>query len=260
MPAFDHTRGTAIDVDGARIHAEAIGSPDLPVLLLLHGGLGTLEDFNAIADALAGYRLVALDSRGHGASTLGDAAWTYRRVQEDVEQVLAKLGIARCTVMGFSDGGIVGLRLAAEARVRVERLVTIGATWHPKNLDATRPLLEKVTADSWRGKFPESWKTYERLNPAPDFDRLVPAVVSGWLDEGPTGHPGDAVERIACPTLVVRGDDDHLTAPEDSVELCARLPDAHFLNIPFAGHVAHEDGKSIFLEALHAFLRQSATA
>ncbi|WP_457425525.1 alpha/beta fold hydrolase [Roseateles sp. P5_E7] len=260
MTAFGHQRGRRIDVAGARIYAESIGPADAPVLVLLHGGFGNIEDFNALLPALNGWRVIGIDSRGHGASTLGSSPWTYQRVEEDVEQVLLAMGVERCTLLGFSDGGIVALRLGASRRVKVDRIVVIGATWHHKNLVSSREILQKVTAESWRNKFPDTYDAYQSLNPEPDFERLTKALVQGWLDDSPSGHPDDRVADITAPVLVVRGDDDHLTALQDAVELRETLKDAHFLGIPFAGHVAHAEGEEVFLPALRRFLGQSGSA
>lgn len=260
MHAFDHQRGHPVEVQGARIYAETIGPVDAPVLLLLHGGFGNLEDFNPLLPALEGWRLVGIDSRGHGRSTLGDGPWTYQRVQEDVEHVLATLGIDRCTVLGFSDGGIVALRMAASSRVTIDRLVVVGSTWHRDNLASTRHILQGVTAESWRRKFPDTHEAYQRLNPEPDFERFAKALVSGWLDESPSGHPDDTVSRIQAPVLVVRGDDDHLTTATDAEALRRTVPQGHLLNIPFAGHVAHTEGQTVFVPALHRFLKQDRPA
>lgn len=111
-----------------------------------------------------------------------------------------------------------------------------------------------------RRKFPETYEAYQRLNPEPDFERLARSLVPGWLDESDTGHPDDAVGRIDAPVLVARGDDDHLTTLADAVELCGRLPKAHFLNIPFAGHVAYQEGRDVFVPSLRRFLAHKSTA
>lgn len=256
MPiAFDHHRGRHIDVDGARIYTECMGPVDGPVLVLLHGGFGNLEDFNGLLSSLDdGWRVIGIDSRGHGASTLGHTPWTYERVQKDVEQVLTALAVRRCAILGFSDGGIVAMRMAVAQKMAIDRMVVIGSTWHRKNLASSRGILQGVTADSWRRKFPDTYAAYQRLNPEPDFERFAKALVQGWLDEGSSGHPDDTVAQIQAPVLVVRGDDDHLTTLPDAVELCGALPQAHFLSIPFAGHVAYADGIDIFLPALRRFL------
>jgi pimeloyl-ACP methyl ester carboxylesterase len=252
--AFDHQGGTHIDVAGARIYAESIGPADGPVIVLLHGGFGNLEDFNGLLPSFDRWRVIGIDSRGHGKSTLGDAGWSYQRVQEDVEHVLVKLGVERCSVLGFSDGGIVALRMGAAGRQAIDRIAVVGASWHHRNLAATREILQGVTAERWRAKFPKTYEAYQRLNPEPDFERFTQALVKGWLDESTSGHPDETVARIDVPVLVARGDQDHLTAPGDAVALCDLLPEGHFLNIPFASHVAYEDGQAIFLPALQRFL------
>ncbi|KAF1047963.1 alpha/beta fold hydrolase [Xylophilus sp.] len=257
MPVFDHQGGRHIDVAGARIYTQTLGPEDAPVLVLLHGGFGTIEGFNGLLPALDGWRLVGIDSRGHGASTLGGEPWTYQRVQEDVEQVLAALGVRRASLLGFSDGGIVALRLGAAGRLAIDRIAVIGATWHRDILQTTRPILAGVTAESWRRKFPDTYADYQRLNPEPDFDRFARAVVGGWLDETPSGHPDESVRRIQAPVLVVRGDTDHLVPLESTVALRQALPRAHLLNIPFAGHVAYEDAPEIFVPALRRFLKEA---
>lgn len=251
---FDHREGQHVEVAGARIWVQCIGPEEGPPLVLLHGGLGTMADFNSLLPALAGWRLIGIDSRGHGKSTLGNAPWTYQRVQEDAEQVLQEIGVSRGSMLGFSDGGIAALRMGVSGKVLLDRLVVVGTTWHAKNLASSRRFLEEVTAESWKAKFPETVETYERLNPEPDFARLVFAVVPGWLDEGPSGHPGDAVARIESQVLVVRGDDDHLAAATDAVELRDVLPRGYYLSIPFGGHVAYEDAPEVFLPALKRFL------
>ncbi len=255
MHSFNHRTGHHVTIDGARIYVETAGQAEAPPLVMLHGGFGNMEDFNTIAPSLGRTRrLVAIDTRGHGKSTLGQERWSYERVQKDVEFVLRELRINSCTLVGFSDGGIASLRLAAFTPLRVERLVVIGTTWHQKNLQATRDLLSKVTGESWRKKFPEMYDAYQALNPEPDFDGFAKALVKGWLDTGTSGHPDDAVSKIHCPALIVRGDEDHLTSIEDAVELSRRIKGAHLFNVPLAGHMAYDDQTEAFMEGVLAFL------
>lgn len=267
MPAtaavFTHdpraSQGRHLDIDGARLWVEEAGPREAPPLLLLHGGLGDLEDFNPLARALvADHRLIALDSRGHGASTLGPQPLSYARLQQDVEAVCAALGLGTVGLMGFSDGGTVALRVALAGRVRVERLVAIGTTWHPRDIEPNRARFEQLTAASWAQKFPDSLPTYQRLNPEPDFERLVQAVLPMWLDAGTdTGHPGEAVAALACPVLLVHGDRDHLVALAVPAALQALLPQAHLLNVPFAGHVVMADEPEVMLAGLRRFLART---
>ncbi len=83
------------------------------------------------------------------------------------------------------------------------------------------------------------------------------AAIQMWQDPGPSGHPDQGNRQIRAPMLIVRGDDDHLTSLESAVELKSMVEGAHFMNIPFAGHVVYEDQKDAFLTGLNQFFRHA---
>ena len=256
MKTFDHLSGNHLHIDGAQIYYEVIGGENKPPLLLLHGGFGNIEDFNdLLPDLCPHFRIIGIDSRGQGRSTLGAQPLTYERIQKDVERVLEHLNVASASLLGFSDGGIVAYRLASSG-LNIAKMVTIGSRWHRKNAETTRELFLKITGESWRQKFPATYDAYQQLNPAPDFDVLAQSLIQMWLDPKPSGHPNEAVEQIACPLLIVRGDDDHLVSRGAVTELSNLVPGAKLLNIPFAGHAAFSDQKQVFLLLLNQFLQR----
>lgn len=251
---FDHESGESLDVGGAKIYFEICGNQEGPPLLMLHGGFGTIEDFNVFLPSLsADFKIIGIDSRSHGRSTLGSKELTYELLQQDVLRVLEHLGLPSVSIIGFSDGGIVGYRLAALTSLKVEKLVTIGAAWRLLEDDPVKEIFSRVTPESWRKKFPETVETYQRLNPEPDFDTFARSSVRMWLDSSASGYPGDAIESISCPLLIVRGDDDHLVSLADIAELRERVEGSKLLNIPFAGHVAYKDQREIFLSSFKQF-------
>lgn len=257
MESFTHRGGEHLALDSARIYFEVHGDNAGAPLLLLHGGLGTLRDFNGVLPLLKKrYRLIAIDSRGHGKSTLGTAPLHYERLAFDAASVLRHLGVERCSVLGFSDGGITALRLAAQADSRIDKLVAIGTDKMLKPDDPVRQLLGSVTAESWEKKFPETVALYQSLNPQPDFAALVAAIVPMWLDDGGTGYPGESVKRIRCPLLAVRGDEDHLVSRASVLELVEQVPGAKLLNIPFAGHEVHKDQAELVMASVNRFLEE----
>ncbi|CAN7372469.1 alpha/beta fold hydrolase [Polaromonas sp. LjRoot131] len=255
MEHFNHHSGDHLALDSAKIYFEVHGDSTDPPLLFLHGGLGTLRDFNDVLPRLAKrFRVIGIDSRGHGKSTLGTAAMNYQRLALDAAGVLRHLGVERCSVVGFSDGGITALRMAAQADMRVERLVAIGTDKMLKPDDPVRKLLAGVTAESWTKKFPETVALYNALNPQPDFKGLVDAIVPMWLDDSPSGYPGDCVRQISCPLLAIRGDEDHLVSRASVFELVEQVKGAKLLNIPFAGHEAHKDQAEAVMASVNRFL------
>ena len=252
---FDHHSGKYISVEGARIYVETIGNSNNPVLLVLHGGFGNIEDFNSIIPGLEkDFRVIGIDSRGQGKSTLGTKVLTYEQMQKDVEHVLEQLEIDTLSIMGFSDGGKVAYRLATLTSLNIEKLVTIGADWNSKGIEPNREIYSKITGESWRKKFPDTYDSYQRQNPEPDFDLLAQSLVKMWLDTSPSGYLNEAVQRIARPLLIVRGNDDHLVSKEAVIELAALVKNSRLLNIPLAGHEAFKDQKELFLAGLNDFL------
>lgn len=239
MIKFDHISGNYLKIEKAKIYYEITGSSNKPTLLFLHGGFGNIKEFNGILPELEQeYTIIGIDSRGQGKSTPGSKRLSYQRIQKDVEQVLNHLNIDTLSIISFSDGGIVGYRLAAKTSLNIEKFVTVGANWHSKNLESVKDLFQSITAESWRAKFPETYEAYQRLNPQPDFETLTEAMISMWLDSGSSGCPNEDVKNITCPLLIVRGDDDHLISRGVSFELSKLVENSMLLNIPFAGHVA----------------------
>jgi pimeloyl-ACP methyl ester carboxylesterase len=255
---FDHARGATFAFEGAELYYEEIGTPDAPTLVLLHGGIGTIEDFNKILPRLpTDFRLLGIDSRGHGRSTMGTDKLTYAQLQRDVEAVLVHLNLRTTSILGFSDGGIVAYRLAASSPpFRIEKLITLGSTWELKAHDPVQEIYRRVTPEGWRKKFPDTYTLYQRLNPRPDFDVLINSAVKMWQDASATGHPGARVFDIRSALLAVRGDNDPFTSRQSLATLTDGVKGSHFANLAFAGHVAFADQPEPFLAAVNAFLRE----
>ena len=247
--------GRTLATGDARIFVSEAGNPSGPPIVLLHGGLGSRMDFEPLARLLApAHRLIALDSRGHGRSTLGRVPLSYRQLADDMTAALQQLGLTEAGIIGHSDGGIVGLRLAAAAILRPRFLIAVGAHWHLPENDPSRGIFGALTLARWREKFPESIRRYEAENPEPDFPRLFAATLAMWMDDGPDSYPGTTVRTISCPLLVIRGDDDFLVSPAQASGLVEQVKGARLLNLPFAGHGLLEDAPEDALPAITRFI------
>src|SRR6476620_10807921 len=118
MHGFEHHSGEYITIDDAEIYYEILGPEAALVLLVLHGGLGNIEDFNdVISKFIDKFKIIGIDSRGHGKSTLGSHELTYELLQKEVEIILHHLNITKLTILGFSNGGIIAYRLASLSKL-----------------------------------------------------------------------------------------------------------------------------------------------
>jgi pimeloyl-ACP methyl ester carboxylesterase len=254
MDKFDHKSGQFVKIDDALIYVEEKGSRDAYPIIFLHGGFGTIEDFNGFIELLPkNFRSVGIDTRGHGKSTLGSQPLNYELLENDVIFILGALNINNCCVIGFSDGGIVAYRLAIKRHDLIAKIVTIGADWNPPAADL-RARFSSLTPEIWTKKFPASVELYNRLNQQADFNRLLQNIIKMWLDQSHHGYPQDDLKKICCEALIVRGDDDHLMPRAVLTTLEQTLSSAKLLNVPFAGHLAHIDQKEIVSMIVRQFI------
>ena len=190
-----------------------------------------------------------------GRSSLGDIPLSYAAQEDDAHAVLDALGTETCPVIGFSDGGITGYRMAARPSPRVSKLVTIGARWSAEN---GRGMWD--TFDTWNresvgsGDFSFIVEDYDRLNPDGDFDRMVTQAVAMWKDSGEDGHPESRIGEIAIPVLVTVGDSDPFLSVSDANEARGQIETAQLFVVPGASHPAYQERPDVFRPALDAFL------
>jgi pimeloyl-ACP methyl ester carboxylesterase len=248
-----------VEIDGAHIHTQTAGTPHGRPLVFLHGGLGTLDDFDPFAGAFDDCHCVFVDSRGHGASTLGAEPLSYPRLAADVEAVISAYGLDRPVIIGHSDGGIAAIHVAAGGRVPLGGLVTLAAHADPPHPDLMRTIYASLTAAKWRAKFGDGVALYERLNPEPDFDRVFAAALAMWRNTASGNFPGSRAAEIRWPALILAGDADHLVPRDQTLELARAIPGASLGLVPFGSHVVHQEQPEVVTPFIRAFLAHVVT-
>ena len=189
--------GQYADINGIRIYYKTYGSGQ-PVLML-HGGPGFIEEMHYQISALATNRfVVAPDSRAQGRSTDSDAPLSYALMADDMLKLLDKLKIDKTDIVGWSDGGIIGLDLAMHHPERVRRLVVIGA-----NFDVDG-LIEKPVIN---GKIPPAPGFYSRNAPDPAHWPVAFTKLAEMQRTQPH-YSIDDLHQIKAPTLVIAGEHD----------------------------------------------------
>ena len=109
-----------------KLNYEEKGSGD--VLILLHGNGEDHSNFVAQIEYFSKqYRVIALDTRGHGLSLRGEKPFTISQFADDLYDFMNELGIARANILGFSDGGNIALIFALRHPEMVDRLILNGA-------------------------------------------------------------------------------------------------------------------------------------
>lgn len=192
-------------------------------LLLLHGGLGSVDMFAPIMPALAEHRqVIAVDLQGHGRTRLGERPIELGAMGADMAALITKLGYSRLDVMGYSMGGGVALQMAAHAPEKVRRLVLVSAPFAKSGFFPEMiPQQEAVGAGmAEMMKETSMFISYKAVAPdVSEFPRLLDAM--GDLMRRDYDY-SDAVAKLNMPVMLVFGDSD-MIRPEHIVEFYQKL-------------------------------------
>jgi pimeloyl-ACP methyl ester carboxylesterase len=137
-----------VDLDGVRTYHEISGAGE--PLVLLHGGMCTIDTFAELASQLASsYRVHRPERRGHGRTGDVDGPITFASMAADTIAYIEQLGIAPAHVVGWSDGAVIGLVVALARPDLVASLTLIGCALTEDGLPAEMlPLPERIPIES----------------------------------------------------------------------------------------------------------------
>lgn len=201
-----------VTIDGARIHYQVHGdlASGRTPLLVLHGAFMSTDTIKPLIDPFLPARpVIAVDARGHGRSGGVDGPLTYDRMADDTAAVLAKLGVKKVDVLGYSMGGTTAISLALKHPDKVGKQVILSAT---SRLDGLYPevlaAIATLTPEIFVGSPME--KEYKRLSPEPNgFPKLLANIKA--LDAAPYNWSDEDVRKIPGKTMVIIGDADGVT-------------------------------------------------
>jgi len=267
-------------VNGIRLHYLDWGGEGLPWMLCLHGGAQNAHmwDFTALAFCDR-FRVLALDQRGHGDShwaTNGD--YSTDAHQKDIAEFVELMGLTEITLVGLSMGGsnAYGYAAAHPSLVRSLVVIDIGPETLPQGRDRIQQFVSQEDIMDSFGAFVERTKRFDPNRPEwqirgslryalrelPDgrwtwkYDRLIlnPANRGNNRPANRTDAQWAVWDRIACPTLIVRGANSDVLGQDAAREMERRLVDGFLVEVPDARHRVPGDNPVGFEQVLSAFL------
>ena len=178
-------------------------------LLLLHGGLGSIEMFEPDLNTLAKNRtVIAVELHGHGRTALGERPIRHMDMGDDMAAVLKKLKYDQVDVMGYSMGGGVALRLAVQHPERVRRMVLVSTGYAQDGFYPEMLPMQAAVGAAMADQMKEApmYKSYAAIAPRPqDFPKLLDRM--GELMRTPYDWTED-VKTLKMPVMLIYGDSD----------------------------------------------------
>lgn len=258
-----------LTTDSSRLFYRWDGPENGRVLILAHalGANHTMWDSNMPALS-ARFRVLRYDSRGHGASDIGQGPCDIDRLGRDVLELIDALELDAVDFCGISMGAMAGMWLAAHAGERVRRLVLANTSAHFNKPEA---LNARIAAVRWGGMAGVAETMLERWS-RPVF-RSADPVADDRLRQMLLGTPADGyiaacravrdvdqrhlLGRIAVPTLVIAGKHDPATPPEHSYYLRDHIRGARMVELE-AAHIANIEAAATFDAALIDFFEDTS--
>ena len=162
MPKSDKSGVAA--VNNISLYYGIFNSNGKEPVLLLHGGFVSSDVWGfEVPLLMKTHKVIVVDSRGHGRSTIGDQPLTYELMATDVLQLMDQLKIKKASIVGWSDGGIIGMILAIQHPERINKLFTFGS-----NYDLSGYKTEANDSVSSAIFMNRAERDYKRLSPTPE--------------------------------------------------------------------------------------------
>jgi pimeloyl-ACP methyl ester carboxylesterase len=234
-----HENGKYIDVNGVKLYYEIYGEGE--PLLMIHGNGGSFSCFeNQVKEFSKHFKVVLVDCRGRGNSSYQKGIeLTFDLQVEDITLFLDQLNIKKTNILGWSDGGIIGLLLAIKHPEKVDKLVTSGANIFPEGVIDFEDM-QKTAIDL------ESKNINHKNDLAIDLNNLDLKYPNLSFSD---------LNVIKSKTLIIAGDHDMIKG-EHTLKIYESIPNAELAILPNSSHFALMENSKLFNEIVLNFLNK----
>lgn len=240
-------RSGQIEADGISIHYAIYGKGS-PVVFL-HGGLANTDYWgNQVPAVAAHHTVILIDSRGHGRSTRNSSPYGYDLMADDVVALLDVLKIPKADIVGWSDGGILGIDLALRHKDRVGKVFAFAA--NTKTSGVKEGVEKNPTFASYIERAGHEYQSHSKT--PKEYNSFVEQIGQMWASQ--PNWTDAQLKTIETPILVVDGDHDEAIASEHTAYIAATIPHAGLLILPNVSHFAFLQDPDLFNFAVLHFL------
>ncbi|MBY5739419.1 alpha/beta fold hydrolase [Rhizobium leguminosarum] len=235
LPAFPSmpvakTSGMA-EVNDIKMYYAEYGEGD--PILFIHGGLGNAEVWgHQVADFAKDHRVIVADSRGHGRSTRSQQPFGYDLITSDYVALLDYLKIDKVTLVGWSDGGIIGIDMAMKNPEKLTRVIAQAA-----NVTTDGVKADVMNNKTFNDYINVAGDYYRKLSPTPnEYDAFVKQISHMWETQ-PAWTAAD-LGKIAVPVTLAIGDHDEAVKLDHTEMMAKDIPGAKLVILKDASHFA----------------------
>ena len=215
-----------IKIDDMNINYKIIGDGDLVVLL--HGWGQNIEMMQPLVRGLKNKKVLIIDLPGFGKSSEPNYVWSIEDYADFVNKIVNNLGYNKCSIIGHSFGGKIGLVYAS--KYDVDKLILLAS-----------PYKVEIKKESLKLKVLKKVKKFPILNKAVEFAkkhmgstdyRNASGIMRDILVKHVNNDITESVKKIKCPVLIIWGDNDVTVDKSNAYELESLIKDAGVVILP----------------------------
>lgn len=240
--------GKYVNVGDAKLYYEVYGK-GAPVVML-HGGVyGGIDEYEPFLGPLSEkFQVICIATRGHGRSEMGKGPFTWQQRADDAYKVIRSITKDSVMVLGFSDGGYAGYKLAASYPELVKKLIVIGASDRPNGG------IEKYyySSEMLLGQSKEYFEGRLKIMPQPERWNECLQYLNKLYNEETLSI--ETFSKIKCPTLVMGGDRDGGHPVEKLTIAHRNIKNSQLSIVPNCGHVVFYCNFPSLWEGIKPFL------
>ncbi len=242
----NETVGKYVEINGAKIYYEEYGKGE--PLLLIHGNGGSINWMGNQIDYFKDkYRVIIADNRGHGKSELKTDSLTYVQIAKDWDGLVNHLKLDSLSIIGWSDGGIIGLIMGVNNKSKLKKIVAMGANLRPDSTAINSYAINYVKKER---KLVES-KIQEK-DSTNNWNLLKQHLF--LMGEQPN-IPIKDLSKIKAKVLIIAGDED-IIRNKHSLEMYENIPKAQLCIMPGETHFTPASNPELFNEIVNRFLSE----
>jgi pimeloyl-ACP methyl ester carboxylesterase len=221
-------------------------------LILLHGALGSSEQFKSLEQSLSNhYQVHVPDLPGHGGTGL-QQEFSIPFFAQFLEEYIEQHNLTGASVFGYSMGGYVALYLARQKPELISKIITLATKWSWSEEIAAREI-KMLQPEVIEQKLPQFAQALAQRHAPDDWKELLHKTAGMMLQMGkdnPLKH--EDLAQVTTPSLIMLGDRDKMVSLQETVEAYQHIPGAQMAMLPKTPHPIEQ----VDMEMLAFFIRR----
>jgi pimeloyl-ACP methyl ester carboxylesterase len=225
-------------------------------IILLHGALGSKEQFKQLVSALENtFQVHTFNFSGHGGRPFSDTAFSILFFSEQITEFMEETGITQAHIFGYSMGGYAAMYLAKHQPEKIGKVITLATKFHWDEKTAAKEV-KMLDGKTIQEKVPAFAAQLQQRHTPNDWLLLLDKTSQLLTDLGKQNTLQlEDYASITTPCLVLLGDRDKMVTLDETIAVYKQLPNAQCGILPGTPHAFEQVNMHMLMEMISGFIK-----